>query len=132
MRLRFAIEVGEECARSDTRDSSRNVDADAGHSRQVEHQAALRDGISGDVVPAATHAQKHPMGGGKAHARLHVTDRQAARDQCRVAVDRGIPDLACLVIVRIPATQDATADLQREGVDHGVGHLLGLLFQRKV
>ena len=114
-----AIEVGEQRAGADARGAPRRVDLDGAHRRQVDHQAAFGDGVAGDVVAAAAHAEQHPVRGGEADRRLHVALVQAARDQRRAAIDGGVPDLARVVVAGVAGGEHAAADLRGERLDVG-------------
>ena len=61
MRLRFAIDIGQQRAGADTRRALRGVDGDRAHARQVDHQAAVGHCVAGDVMAATAHAQQHAM-----------------------------------------------------------------------
>ena len=132
VRLRLAIEVGEQRAGADARGAARRVDADRVHRRQVEQQAALGDRVAGDVVAAAANAEQHALLGGEADAGADVVLVAAARDQGRTAVDGAVPDLARVVVARVAGSEDAAADPARERLDIGLTHLPDILVQRKV
>ena len=132
MRLRRGVEVLQQRAGADAGDAPARVDDDLAHAREVDHQAALGDGVAGDVMAAAANAEQHPMAGGEAHRRLHVGLARAAGDRRRAAIDGGVPDLARRLVVGVARAQHATADLRRKGVDVGAAKLADVSVERQV
>src|SRR5436853_152884 len=55
VRLGGAIERAEQCTALDASSAGDRIDRDAAHRRQIDHEAAVRHGKAGDVVPAAAH-----------------------------------------------------------------------------
>ncbi len=117
MRLRFAIEVGQQRARLDPRSALRRVDADLAHARHVEHQAALRDCIAGDMMAATPHAQQHVMRLREAHGGLHIARGLAARDQRGMPIDASVPDLAGFVVALVGLAEKTALQLCCECFD---------------
>ena len=66
-RLRLAVELAPGDAALGARRPPRRVDAHALHRRQVDHQAAVADGVAGDVVAAA--ADRRPAGRARGRSR---------------------------------------------------------------
>jgi len=132
VRLRRAIEVGEQRAGADPRGAARRVDADLVHRRQIEQQAAFGDAVAGDVMATAADGEQHPLLGGEADAGADVVFVAAARDQRRTAIDAAVPDLARVVVAGIARSENAAADPARERLDIGLAHLPDIPVQRKV
>ena len=93
---------------------------------------AVGDGVAGDVMAAAAHAQQHAMRGGEAHRRLHVALVQAARDRRRTAIDGAVPDGARVFVAGVAGAQQAAADLRGERLDVGAAKLPDIAVERKV
>ena len=74
------------------------VDAHAGHQREIDHQAAVAHGIAGHVVAAAAHGEKQVVIAGKVERIDHVSRAGAAGDRRRALVRAGVPDDAHLVV----------------------------------
>jgi hypothetical protein len=81
---------------------SNRIGTDTLHRRRVDHQTALADRVSGDVVAAALYRKDQVVLADKAHRRDDVVGASGLFDQCRTAVDQAIKELARLVILAEP------------------------------
>ena len=77
------------------------VDVAASHRRQIDHHAALGDGLAGDVVPAPASRDLEPVGTGEAHRVRDVGRVGAPGDQRRPLVDETVVDGPRLVVAGI-------------------------------
>ena len=75
------------------------VDPRPRHSRQVDHQPVVADGVAGDGVPAAPNGRVEALVAAEADGGDDVGHARAAGDQRRPALDVAVPDLADLVVV---------------------------------
>src|SRR5581483_12350366 len=78
--LRCAVELTQSETRLRHRGALQRVNADALHTRQVEHQAAFADGGPGNAVPAAPNSQRQIMTPGEIDAAHHIARPRAAQD----------------------------------------------------
>ena len=101
VRLGRGVDVGEQCAGLDAGGAGRGVDRHVLHGREIEHQAAVADGIAADIVAAALDRGEQPVLGGEADRALDVGGRPAAHDEARLAVDHGVPDGPRLVVAGV-------------------------------
>jgi hypothetical protein len=85
------VELSPQCTRLGLGGGAGGVDPDGRHGGQVEHQAVVATGGARDAVPATADRDGQalleacPQGGGD------VGGVRAARDECRVPVDRAVP-----------------------------------------
>jgi hypothetical protein len=68
------------------------IDGDAAQRGEVDHEPAVRDGETGDVVAAATDTDLQVALTGRAHRGDDIADRGAPDDQLRAVVDHPVPD----------------------------------------
>jgi len=101
MHLRFAIHVAEQATSLRVGDLSLWVYPYASHERHVEQQRAVGDGQTRDVVSATLDAEQDVVFARKLHARDHVGDAEAARDDGGLPVDHGVPDGSGLLIAGV-------------------------------
>ena len=99
--LRLAVELAPEHARLGTDRPGDGIDADALHARQVEHQAAVTDGLAGDVMPTAPYRDEQVVLACELHRGDDIGRAGAAGDQRRPVVDQRVPDGAGLVVAGI-------------------------------
>jgi len=66
------------------------VDLDPAHQRQIDHQAALADAVSGGVVPASAHGHLQRARPGEVKSPRHVAGIEATHDHGRPAVDQRV------------------------------------------
>lgn len=87
------------------------IDPYAFHPRQVDHQAAVADRATGDIVAAAAHRHQKLVRTGEVDAIDDIGNPMTACDQCGPAVDHAVPDLAGIVVAG--PTRAAQRSLQR-------------------
>ena len=114
--LRLAVHVAEQAAGLGARHAPRRIDPDAAHQRHVEHQPAVADGQSGDVVAAALDRQRQAVLARGVDARDDVGDAETPDDQRRTPIDHRVPDRARLVELRLAGLQDRPPDLRLQFV----------------
>ena len=90
MQLRFAIELGPEHAALRPRRPRARVDVDAFHRRQIDHQPAIDDGRSGDIVAAAADGDFEVERARQLDGVGDVGDAMAAGDGGRPLVDQAV------------------------------------------
>jgi hypothetical protein len=108
--LRLPVELAPEDACLSPRSSSARVDLDRLQWREVDHEPALADGVPADPVAAAAHRDEQVALARETDGRDHVGHPCAAQDRSGTAVDRAVPDLACVVVSAIPWTDDLALD----------------------
>ncbi len=77
--------------------------------RQIDHQAAIADGVAGNVVAAAAHGDEKSVFPGKIHGGDDVGGADATHDQAGPPVDHGIPDAACVIVGGVAFPQHRAA-----------------------
>jgi hypothetical protein len=90
------------------------VDRDPAHRGEVDHEAAVGDGMAEDAVPAAADADLQAGLPGGADGGGDVGDAGAAHDRGRVVVDHGVPDRAGLVVARLAGPEQLAVELPAE------------------
>jgi hypothetical protein len=78
------------------------IDADLSHPGEVNHQAVLGHGISGNVVPRASYRDFEAVLARERDCVSNIACCRALHDCSRTPIDHRIPDLASFVITRIP------------------------------
>ena len=68
------------------------------HGRQIDHEAAVADGLARGAVAATADGDEQVIGPGKLDGPDHVGRATALGDQRRTAVDHSVPDLAGPVV----------------------------------
>lgn len=97
--LAGAIEVRIEAAALDPDGADRRIDPGARHRRQVDHQAAIGDGVPGDGVAAASDRGQQVVFAAEPDGGHHVGGIAAAGDQGGPALDMRVPG----AVVEIPS-----------------------------
>jgi hypothetical protein len=77
------------------------IDRDVGHVGEADHQPAVGDGASRDVVPAAAYRDLDPRATCEGERGDHVAGRSGADDDPRAAVDEAVVDGPGLVVARV-------------------------------
>jgi hypothetical protein len=108
-RLRLPIELAEKNTRLRSRRARLRIDPDALHRRQVEDDAALANRQTREAVPATPDGDREAGRSGEPHRGDHVGRAGAARDERGEAIYRSVPDLALLVVGRIPGSNELSA-----------------------
>ena len=85
--------------------------------REVDDEAAVADGVAGDVVAAAADRHEQLVLAGEGDRGDDVGAPGAAGDQGRAAIDHGIEDLAGGVVVRVAGAQQLAAQARPERLD---------------
>ena len=94
------------------------VDGHPAHEREVDHQAAIRDGSTGHVVAAASHRDLEAAVAPEVHGVADVGDVVAPRDDPWALVDQPVVDGTHIVIAAIRRAQDRAV----EGTDQLIRH----------
>ena len=113
-RLRLAVELAPRQARLRAHGARLRVDADPLQGREVDHQAAVAQGLPGDVVAAAPYRQLETLGEAEAERGLDVRDTRAARDRGGPLVDHRVVERARRVVVRIARGDHDSAQLRTQ------------------
>ena len=87
MQGRLAVQLAPGDAALRARRLRCGIDVDAFHEREVDHHAAVRDRLTGHVVPAASHRDLESSAAGEGERADHVGCASAARDQQGPLVD---------------------------------------------
>jgi hypothetical protein len=66
------------------------VDVDAAHQREIDHQAAVADAVSGGVVPTSAYGDLQRVRAGEVKGPRHIAGIQTAHDHGRPAVHQGV------------------------------------------
>src|SRR4029434_10230140 len=82
------------------------VDCDLPHPAQVDGQAAIRQCLARDRVPAAAARGRGTVGARDIDGGDHILGAGAAQDDAGVLVDHGVPHLAPLAVVGVVWTDD--------------------------
>ena len=93
------------------------IDMDPSHSRHVDHQPALRDCATRDVVPAAADGDLEAARAGEPDRVGDVHRATAARDERGPAVDQAVVDSACLLVAVVARLQDGAGKGRGERVE---------------
>ena len=117
MKLRLPVAVAPGCAALCADDSGGRIDVHAAHLRQVDHQAVVVDGVTGDVVAAALDRQGELVLAGEVDRVDDVRRARALDDHRRPSVDQPVPDRPRLVVAVLSGPQNPSADPRDEGVD---------------
>src|SRR5262249_17306482 len=104
-----------------TRTVRRGINPDLAQAGEVDDDAAVTDGPSGDVVAAATDRQEQVVLPREIHRVDHVGDTGAADDQGRAPVDHGVVDLAGRVVAGVAGPDHRAAQPRCE-----CGHRAGV------
>ena len=87
------------------------VDRDPPHLRQVDHHAAVRHGVAGDVVAAAADRDLQARASREGERRGDVAYGLAANDQGRSAVDEAVVHGTGRLVVCVLRTEDGSGNL---------------------
>ena len=94
-----------------------DVDVDALHVREVEHDPALADAVAGAAVAAAPDGQLEPGLAREAHDGYDVVDVGDLDDDRRPAIDRAVDDRAGLVIALVAGRDDPAVEVGAQAWD---------------
>jgi hypothetical protein len=86
------------------------VDANRLHQREVDHQAAITDRVSGDGMAAAANRDEQVAGAREADRLDDVVGARAACDQRRMPINRTVPNAPGLVVAFLPRPQQRAAE----------------------
>ena len=116
--LRRGVEVQPGRASLDAGDPRVAVDVDPSHEREVDHEPAVADAVSGRIVSTPAHGDLESLGLGEVEGRRHITGVEAPRDRRWAPIDQGVETPARLLVagIRRPdhgARQGATKLLER-------------------
>ena len=103
--LRFAIHFAEQATSLRVGDLSLWVHPDAAHERHVEHHRAVGRGQARDVVSSAFEAEQNIGFARELHAREHVGNAEAARDDGGPSIDHGVPDRSGLLKAHVARSE---------------------------
>jgi hypothetical protein len=76
------------------------------HLRQVEHEAAVSNGLTGPAVTAAANGEQYTVIARELDGRADVIGARALRNQRRPPVVHAIPDCACAVVLWMTGKHD--------------------------
>jgi hypothetical protein len=68
------------------------VDADALHGREVDHQAAIADGVTRDVMTATANGNQESVGSSKIDGMNHISSTSATGNERGTLIDHGVPN----------------------------------------
>ena len=92
----------------------RRVDGHSAHLREVDDDAAVVDGVPGDVVPAGLDREREALLTGEVHRVDDICCAAALHDQRRSPIDQRIPDRARVVVSGAVLREQRSADPCRE------------------
>jgi hypothetical protein len=101
VKLRLAVELGPGDAALSPRRAGGRVDVNSLHRPEVDHETAVRDGPSGDVVPAAADRDLEIAATGGTNRLDDVGRALTPGDQGRPPVDHRVVHAADLVVVLV-------------------------------
>ena len=110
VRLGGAIHIEQRCARLDVSPAGRRVNPNFFHGGEVNHQAAVAHGMTGDIVAAAANGYDELIFAGILHGAHHVGFGAAAHDDCGLAVNHAVPDRAGFVVCGIARQNDGSVE----------------------
>jgi len=89
--LRLCVHVAPVRARPDAGRSHRRVDPNGLHRREVDHQAAVAEGVAGNVVAPAAHRQKEVVLAREVDRGDDIANAETASDERRLLVNKPVP-----------------------------------------
>lgn len=117
VRLCGPIEISEGATGLDGRPADIRVHLDALHQRQIDHEAVVADGIARDIVSAPSDRDDKVVLARELDSVNYIFRRRAAGNQRGLAVDHGVPDMACLVVGRVVRKKHLPSEVRFELVD---------------
>jgi len=112
--LGLAVELAPEESRLRSRRSPLRVDPQALHRREIDHEPAVTHRGAGDVVAAASHGDEKIARACETHGGPDVGGAGAARDEPGTTIDRAVPDRTGGVVLRVPGTDELSAEVLRQ------------------
>jgi len=109
-RLRRAVKLTPQRSRLRARGARLRIDANALHQAEVDDDGAIANRQARKAVTPTADGDLKVRAPREPHSRNHVRRPGAARDQRGATVDRTVPDLAALVIDRIPGAHELSAE----------------------
>ncbi len=109
-RLRLAVELSPTQSRFRPRGPRDGVDPETLHLREIDDDPVVAGGPARDVVGAAAHGDRQPLGARERDGRHDVHGPAAACDHGRALVDDRVPDAARLVVFRIVGSDHGAAE----------------------
>ncbi len=106
----------------------RDIHVDALHTRQINDDAVVTRGKSGEIVPPTADRDGQTGGPGEPYGACHVGGVGAVDDQRRMLVDCAIPDLARHIVVRIPALDELATQRLPERLEPWIAAVPGCLW----
>ena len=100
-RLRFPVDIGERGSRFDPRPLSGGVHLHGFHLRKIDDDAAVAEGVAGDVMPASADRNKQTVIACDTHRRYGIGGVCAPDDKTGLSVDHPVPDFSRLIIQSI-------------------------------
>ncbi len=107
--LGLAVELAEQHACLHPHRSRLGVHPDALHRPQVDDQAVVAHGQTGEAVASPAHRHQQVAPARETHGCADVGDTGAPGDEAGAAVDRAVPHLAVLVVAGVSRTDELTA-----------------------
>ncbi len=118
-RVRRGVEISPRGPTLGPRRARRRVDANAPHSREIDHNAFVAGPEPRHAVPAAADGQVESALAREGHRRDHVAGVHGANDHGRPSIDHRVVDLPRLLVPPVP------------GHDHVAPHPLAQLVDRE-
>lgn len=98
---------------------------DAFEPGEIEHQAAVAQGRSGDVVPSGTDRQEQSLVPGQADCGDDVGDPAAAGDEAGALVDHAVPDAPRRRVAGVGGRQQFAAEVRAQTIDGPLAEAAG-------
>jgi hypothetical protein len=108
LRHRLAVEIAEQAAAGNPRDTPAGVDAHTAQQREVEQQAAFAGRLARRAVAAALHGQQQVRCAREIDRLADVGGAARLHDECGLAIHLRVPDAPCRIVGRM-ARQDQVA-----------------------
>jgi hypothetical protein len=86
------------------------------HRGQVDHEAAVADGVAGHVVAAAADGDLEAALAAEAHGRLHVGGAVAAGHEGRPPINQPVVNTPGVLVRHIRRRQDGAGDLRAKDI----------------
>jgi hypothetical protein len=125
--LCLSVELRELGAAAGAGDAPLGVDAHASHAREIDDDAGVARGETGDAVAAATNRDGQVLLARKTDGRNDVVDAGRPDDERGPPVDHRVPDHARRVVLRIRRKDDLAGEALREGSQRAAVGCSGLL-----
>ena len=106
---RGAVELAQQCARTDANRPGVAIQAHGAHRREVDHEAIVATRMTGETVAAGAHREWQRVGSREIDGARHVRRVGATGDQRGVAIESAVPQLAGGVVSGVIRQQQLAA-----------------------